>query len=299
MATQSSFAPAVRSFLTRLRDDRRSVQVPRELHRMASGIVRRLRLNGGEAAADDLVGELLLRLASSTGSRSDGEDLLVLDDHALVGTLKHRLAQLACEAQPRWRLIRSLRTHLRNAMNDSLPDAPEEAPATVEVGQRLCGQRLALSASWLCRASGRSLPVETLATEIAARYFPERDSGGDLEDLRAASSNAMDELGTRRDARRLCARIPAVLGPAGLSALLRVRNGETLTSIAATENRAVASIHARVHGAVSRLRELVHEEGGVAPEALLLALDLLDAGAAERTGLISGASDSTRRCVLG
>lgn len=270
-------AAALRRFLEDLTHGKRISRLPETLRRLGRRVARRMGLPGGEATSDDLVAELLARLVVRGGARRGRvgcEDLLALDDVALVGSMCHRLRQIGCEASPRWRLVRALRSHVRCALEDGLPAEAMELPDGLHRSGRLSKERVASAVSWLVEHERVPRSITPLTRRLLTRYLPEPREERDVDELPTATRAADHGLAREADAFR--ERLKALLSAAELALLLHRRAGRGLAELAARQCVAVSTVHARVELATARLRAVVLETGET-PETVTLALEALEA----------------------
>lgn len=236
------------------------------LRRLAIQAIARTPQSGDAAAVDDLVAAFLSDLAHGKGVTP----LLNGDEAALEAGTRRRLRELAAEAGPQWLLVKALRQHVGDAL-DNLPPAPAAAPLDLTEAGQLSSARIAEACAWLLAQPERpARERKALAAALLTRYFGGQVLGAGLS-MRGDEDDRPDELVRRQhDAYRIADRLVTYLGPSLSSVLMRHLAGHTLTEIAKADGCAISTVHARLAQAREKVVPIVRRSASTRTAGLAL-----------------------------
>jgi hypothetical protein len=234
-------AELLRSFLLHLVDPAAAVEDPEAARGALLSIASSVIWNkGGGPEASELIADFTVRMLEKPKEtlRRDVSVLLEMPDAGLVGTLRHRLRQLAAERRPRAEVRKSLREHVRAAW-EAAGAARHALPAEVRVAGRFSSELVVQAVSYFRHdPEFAHLRQNEVADHLLDLFLPPDAGVEDLaEEQLAEAIMGHESLETRvrrkYDALEAAGMLHEALGPELADVVVRRMNGETFASIAA------------------------------------------------------------------
>lgn len=255
----SSQAEQVKSCLSALVAGPLTSDPLRIVHRVTARALRAA--SGGRAPeqsdVEDLVEELVVKLLTTRKRRGAATMLAEWDamsGPAFLRWLHTTLKNLAVDSNPFWDTQRALRDTVKAALSDGLPDATGLPPSLDHNGRFV--RTLVAQACAALTATGLSAETRVLTTALMSTYGLGTIFCPASQDVEAVSSDAdtNDTLTRKETSAAVVEAFLAEAGEDGRMLLAGRRNG--FARLAAENNVAVSTIHARFQRVAAKLKEI-------------------------------------------
>lgn len=233
--------------------------------------------------ADDALAEFLVKLVEATRRRSPGgaQNLLDLGDGSLAAVLRFRIRQAAMSLYVEWPLVKSLRAHVKAALDRGELPAGVDLPLTLLRHDHLAADLVRQAcAAVLARKYPPPRTVAEVADALLELYFTPAP-GGEVD---AAADYVDDDVETVHDAHVYAAQTRQLLGTEVARALGERAAGKSLREIGKrNRGQAASTLHAKLTQAQHRLRDAFAAEAIPHPTACLV-MELLAGGSGSEGG---------------
>ena len=228
--------------------------MPADLFRIARGLLRR----SSDHEIQDLVSDFIVRLleAGRAGRAGSPLHLVGFDESELRAVVRHRMRQIIADRSPGRRQSKQIRDSVRLVLKTGLPVAPAAAPTTVMVNDKLSTPLVAVAVAYLATMEGApgAIDANAVADRLGEMYFGRKT-------VHTGDSDPALSADDQYAARALAANLKTRLDPKMMDVLRARMRHDSLAEIAARENTAVSTIHARMQRAIAEVRAAVEAAG--------------------------------------